>query len=232
MLTFLTKKDLWDAIDDGFVPKKPIVYHLKYAQDVIAYSLIGKHGGRVIGEIGADHSRLLPDLQHHGNKCFAIDTYDRAIGGGKTSRPVDANYRFFDCLVGSSSRNVIPDSFFDLTFSVSVLEHVPDLPNFFSENIRITKPGGIILHMIDIYLCDSGITFQPAIAEHCINFINQSDISPLSDQILKFNDFSFSTTFATNGDDMMYKWNNQVPSLKMHREQSAVCCLMLGARRK
>jgi hypothetical protein len=74
MLKLMTKSELWNSIDQGFVPKNPIIYHLKYAQDVMAFKEIGRPQGFRIGEIGADHSRVLPDLTDLGNDCYAIDT--------------------------------------------------------------------------------------------------------------------------------------------------------------
>lgn len=38
--------------------------------------------------------------------------------------------------------NQLPDSHFDVVQSVESLEHMPDLPRFFSEAYRVLKPGG------------------------------------------------------------------------------------------
>ena len=228
MLKLMKKSELWDSIDQGFVPKNPITYHLKYAQDVMAFKEIGRPQGLRIGEIGADHSRVLPDLTDLGNDCYAIDIYSEAIGGGKTRKPEDTKYKFFDCLLGSGSRGLIPDNFFDVTFSISVVEHLQDFDAFFDENVRITKPGGKIIHMVDIYLNDDGIAFQSTLAEKCLSFVERTDVVPIGKRLLQSTDFKFSTSLATNGDDMMYRWNKQVPSLKGIRETSAVCCIMIG----
>ena len=230
MLRLLTKRELWLAQDEGFVPSNPIRYHLKYAQDVVAYKLIGREPVGVLGEIGADHSRLLPDFVRHGNSAYAIDVYDRSIGGGKVGPPTDVNYKFFNCLVGINSQDVIPTNHFDVVFSVSVVEHIEDFESLFSDNIRIVKPGGLILHMIDIYLDTEGVVFQPTLARACINFLKRPDVKPLTDEILSFDEMKFRTHLASNGDDMMYQWNKQVPALKEIRERSAVCCLILGAQ--
>jgi len=232
VLKLMTKSELWDSIDQGFVPQNPITYHLKYAQDVMAFKEIGRPQGLRIGEIGADHSRVLPDLTDLGNDCYAIDIYSEAIGGGKTRKPEDTKYKFFDCLLGSGSRDLIPDNFFDVTFSISVVEHLQDFDGFFDENVRITKPGGKIIHMVDIYLNDDGIAFQSTLAEKCLRFVRRPDVVPIGKTLLQSTDFKFSTSLATNGDDMMYRWNKQVPSLKGIRETSAVCCIMIGVRVK
>jgi hypothetical protein len=216
-------------MDIGFVPRNPTVYHLKYAQDVAAMRYIGKGSKRVIGEIGADHSRVLPDLSLMGDEAYGIDVYDRSIGGGRTTPPNNSGYKIFNCLVGEDTRDIIPDDFFEITFSISVLEHVQNIPRFLEDNHRITKTGGLIIHMIDIYMNDNGIAFQPTLARECINFLKRGDVIPLEETVMELTDFRFSTRFATNGDDMMYQWNRQVPSIKHIREESAVCCLMLGA---
>lgn len=230
MFKLLKKASLWEAMDSGFIPRNPITYHLKYAQDVMAFKHLATAKGRVIGEVGADHSRVLPDLSLIGADCYAIDVYDRSIGGGKVGAPTDGHYSFFNCLLGEESRKIIPTDFFDTVFSISVVEHVSDFSDFFSECIRITKTGGQILHMVDIYLDDQGIAFQPKLAEECINFFKNNKIRPIENpEITSNSDFRFSTSLVTNGDDMMYKWNKQVPELKPIREASAVCCLMMGA---
>src|SRR5437868_5465462 len=38
--------------------------------------------------------------------------------------------------------NELPDAHFDVVQSVESLEHMPDLPRFFSEAYRVMKPGG------------------------------------------------------------------------------------------
>jgi hypothetical protein len=187
---------------------------------------IGKGSGRVIGEIGADHSRILPDLSLMGDEVYGIDVYDRSIGGGKTSPPIDPGYKLFNCLIGYGTRDVIPEEFFDITFSVSVIEHVPNISMFFEDNIRITKLGGLIIHMIDIYLDDNGIAFQPTLARECINFFKRDDVAPLEENLMGLADFRFSTRFATNGDDMMYQWNHQVPSFKKYSR--GICGVLLN----
>jgi cyclopropane fatty-acyl-phospholipid synthase-like methyltransferase len=47
----------------------------------------------------------------------------------------------------------LPENYFDLVYSISVIEHVPDdnLKSFFDESVRILKPGGIVSHSYDIY---------------------------------------------------------------------------------
>jgi hypothetical protein len=52
----------------------------------------------------------------------------------------------------SGSLSVFPDNSFDLVFSCSVLEHVDRniLPDFVKDQYRVLKPGGHIVHLIDL----------------------------------------------------------------------------------
>lgn len=47
----------------------------------------------------------------------------------------------------------LPENYFDLVYSISVIEHVPDdkLKSLFDESVRILKSGCIVSHTYDIY---------------------------------------------------------------------------------
>ncbi|MBV6478183.1 MAG: hypothetical protein HGGPFJEG_00931 [Ignavibacteria bacterium] len=47
----------------------------------------------------------------------------------------------------------LPENYFDLVYSVSVIEHIPHeiLPEVFKDTYRILKPGGIVSHSYDVY---------------------------------------------------------------------------------
>lgn len=55
-------------------------------------------------------------------------------------------------LLGKFSKE-LPDNYFDLVYSVSVIEHIPHevLPSVFEDTFRILKPGGIVSHSYDVY---------------------------------------------------------------------------------
>jgi ubiquinone/menaquinone biosynthesis C-methylase UbiE len=57
--------------------------------------------------------------------------------------------RYFLANAGDYSREV-PDDYFDVVYSVSVLEHVPAdrMRDVFMDMIRVTKPGGLLLHNV------------------------------------------------------------------------------------
>ena len=51
-----------------------------------------------------------------------------------------------------ASQDVLPDDYFDLVYSVSVIEHVPEssLPDFHADLLRILRPGGVQIHSYDV----------------------------------------------------------------------------------
>lgn len=60
--------------------------------------------------------------------------------------------KFVEGLMGKNIKE-LPENYFDLVYSVSVIEHVPDesLKDFFDETYRILKEGGIVSHSFDVY---------------------------------------------------------------------------------
>lgn len=64
--------------------------------------------------------------------------------------------KFVKGLLGTNNTQ-LPDNYFDLVFSVSVVEHIPEeiLPNVFQDAYRILKPGGIMAHSYDVYFGQS-----------------------------------------------------------------------------
>lgn len=60
--------------------------------------------------------------------------------------------KFVKGLLGNNIKE-LPDNYFDMVCSVSVIEHIPlqSLNKAFEEFFRIIKPGGILCHIYDIY---------------------------------------------------------------------------------
>src|SRR3546814_1705979 len=57
----------------------------------------------------------------------------------------------------------LEDDYFDLAFSISVIEHIPykALDDFWRDHARVLAPGGLAIHTIDLYLGDMP---NPAVA--------------------------------------------------------------------
>lgn len=122
-----------------------------------------------VGEIGPHSYFEILNLFQKAKICI-IDPYNSAPGDGLPNIPSNIPYPciLFRCAIGIDS-HIIPDNFFDLTFSMSVLEHIgqkecnydcnPVIPPpeiqekcrdaFCSELYRIMKKGGITFHTID-----------------------------------------------------------------------------------
>jgi ubiquinone/menaquinone biosynthesis C-methylase UbiE len=131
---------------------------LKVYQDLFVYSFIKqniKPGSKIL-DIGGGNSRI---LKHFKNdyECWNIDKLE-GIGNGPTDIET-TGFRLVYDYMGNFSKE-LPDSYFDLVFSISTLEHVPldDMTAY--ENIlkdinRVLKPGGYSLHCIDVVWLDS-----------------------------------------------------------------------------
>ena len=124
-----------------------------------------------VGEIGPCRAFDRLNSFETSQKCI-VDPYNEAVGAGLSAVPDNIPYpvTLFRCFLGVDSR-IIPGDLLDLSFSISVLEHVgqaecgydcapckgTSLPSvqeeprdaFCKELFRITKPGGITYHLVN-----------------------------------------------------------------------------------
>lgn len=107
-------------------------------------------------EIG--HGALSPTFTIMENQCecWGLDTIDphKTVDPELLSK-LRRDYpkiTFCDGYLGTGV-DVLPSDYFDLVYSVSVIEHVPqaNLPDFYREMRRILRPGGVHLHSYDVY---------------------------------------------------------------------------------
>lgn len=223
-----TKAEFFRLIEDGYTPKRPIKFHLKYIQDIFANYYVQdilkqrKSKGVTVGEIGANHSRVLPCLSELSDKLYAIDVYDRSIGGGYTHKPIAKEYEIIECLIGESSE-LIQDQSFDILFSVSVVENVPMTiwDNFWIDQLRILKEGGTCIHLVDFY-CDM-IGPLPRIVDKIYESLGVYDDSFVYNQ----GDWAFKTSWCSNDDFTMHQWCKSAPSLSAIRLTHQSCAMVL-----
>lgn len=235
MLRYVTKSNYWSILDKGIMDKMPGTghWHLKDIQDAIAYSYLYDKVGLDIAEIGAGQPRMLGKLAEC-NRCYAIDEY-KGNGNGPKSRPNINNVSFIDVNIGESE-GVIADKSYDIIFSVSVVEHVPDkkIHIFFEDCWRILRPGGMMIHLIDVY-CETVEGNNLSLFDRVQHYINSIENSRFdlfgAIEINTIDDLAFKSSFATNPDDMMFRWNKSSPGLIEKRKYSQSCALEMVAYR-
>jgi len=231
---FVTKEQYWTAIGlDSFAQLTEWTTRppdLKHIEDAIAFQLLADYSDADIAEVGGGESRILPVLAGQ-NRCVNIDP----LSGddlGPTTFANDAGISVIKEYVGDRDKSSIADGAFDCLFSISVLEHIPadQLADFFAECGRLIRPGGQMLHMIDVYLTDDVQevlkTRMPAYSDCFSNGHFEPLVPPTAG-----NEPRFSCHYATNPDVEMLKWNRIAPSLTEFRAVSQSCVLALGARR-
>lgn len=113
---------------------------------------------KTVLEVGAGWNTFFD--QHFGNELEywmiddgnwdPIDRFDEAIKERHSTH-------FVRSLLGSFCPD-LPDAYFDMVISVSVLEHVPQekKPEVYKDMFRVLKPGGYIVHSIDDVLPVNG----------------------------------------------------------------------------
>jgi hypothetical protein len=220
---FAIKKNFFALLDKNVIPRNPIKFHLKYIQDCFALAEVVKavqnrvdtNPSICIGEIGANHSRVLPELTQYTSRLYAIDVYDRSTGGGYITKPENVQYGIIECLVGDS-KSFIESHFFDILFSISVVENVPPemLFDFLLDHDRILKPGGVAIHLVDFY-CDKSKSAS-RIVKSLIDCFKKLDPS----FECGIDDWSFRPSFCSNDDYTMWQWNKIAPGLSSVREES------------
>ena len=105
--------------------------------------------------------------QHFGesHEYWMVDDMDKVPyftkEQGEASFAARKNTRYVKGLVGQYLEELKTD-YFDLTFSVSVLEHVPlaDIKDVCKDLFRVTRPGGFTVHTIDVFPSYSAILWE------------------------------------------------------------------------
>ena len=238
MLKFVTKRDYW-SIDPQLISILPVKFewHLKSVQDAVAFEKLRNVRGKRVAEIGGGDSRILLPLSKF-NTCYNIEEF-KGQGGGPNHEIKISNVSNIPAVVGDFN-GLISANFFDIIFSVSVVEHVPfdKIKSFFEECHEMLIPGGIMIHLIDVYLEDDPVNNKNTvklISQYRSAFVeehmNKRVFKPFSNEVIRNGDVRFSTSFATNPDNAMMKWNISAPGLKEKRTRAQSCTLiMMGTK--
>ena len=141
-------------------PLDPAACDLKPYQDLLALAFIRDvlpPGSRLL-EVGGGNSRVLAHLAAD-YECWNVDKFE-GVGNGPLEAREDG-YRIVRSFMGEFSPE-LPADHFDLVFSISTLEHVPDadtaaLDAVLDDMDRVLRPGGWSLHSLDILVKPAGV---------------------------------------------------------------------------
>jgi len=228
MFDFIRKHRLWQAWNEGLDKEIGATknFNLKSAQDVVVYAFLRNISGKVIGEVGGGMSRILPALAA-ANQCFNIDKFEGADGGPSEEVKVlgVSNIRAF---LGEFSC-CLKTEFFDVVFSISVVEHVPDLKAFLDDGLRILKSGGLWLHAIDLYIEDESSAGRMSRFDAYRGWFDNCLLVPLGP--VYPGPAKFTCDLVTNPDNQMYRRDRIAPRLAGLRERAQSVSLLIAGRK-
>lgn len=233
MFDVIRKREVFSWLESGI--GDPSNHSLKGIQDAFILSLLGDRSGLQIAEIGGGHSRVLQQLKTK-NACWNIDKFE-GVGCGPTKPKRDRGIRLVREYIGDFSTNV-PANYFDVVFSVSVVEHVQSdaLQPFFSDCHRILKSGGLMVHAIDAYIFDEPLQELSGSYEKRLSLrigLYRAGVEGAGFRWIEppavDKSCVFKCDFASNSDSTMHRWNKVAPQLRHVREVAQSISLKLQA---
>lgn len=132
---------------------------LKVYQDLLAYTFIKRNvekGARIL-EIGGGSSRIIRAM----HQDYEFWNLDKLVGLGNGPTGVEEQgFRLVQDYIGNFPPEV-PDNYFDLVFSISVLEHTPGDEEtngkILADMNRVMKQGALSVHSFDVVAGPEGI---------------------------------------------------------------------------
>lgn len=139
---------------------------LKVYQDLFVYSFILDNipKGSKILEVGGGNSRIIECLK----KDYEFWNLDKLEGQGQGPKSIFEHDGFFlvKDFIGEMS-NKLPNHYFDLIYSVSVVEHFStdpnDIANIIEDFRRLMKNNAYCLHCIDALIFDDYLWIHPLV---------------------------------------------------------------------
>ncbi len=223
MFDIINKAELFDWWDKGYADK--VKWDLKAIQDAWAWSVLKDSAHRRIGEVGGGVPRILTQLAER-NTCVNIDKLE-GVGQGPTEAAPIEGITTIEAYLGDFDPR-LEDNSFDVLFSLSVLEHVEDddFNRCFADMARILKPGGMMLHAIDVYLdLDRNererhrFELYLSAAEAAGTNLRWLEPPAVDENTL------FKTTYAHNSAQQLANWNRLAPSIRDVRERTMNCSI-------
>jgi SAM-dependent methyltransferase len=230
MFDFVRKSDYWNSINSGQSQEIDPhgAFHLKTIQDLAVWSQLRELKGKVVAEIGGGNSRILKAMAGE-NTCYNIEKFEGA-DGGPAKEVIIPNVTNIHTFVGERSGK-IPQNHFDVLFSVSVVEHVPDdaLDAFLNESVDCLKEGGLLLHAIDLYIEDDPSVYTKFRYDCYAKFLDHPRLEPVGNVVRDAPKFSCS--MATNPDNIMHGWAKVAPALDGLRQVAQSVSLIVALRK-
>lgn len=139
----------------------PRDWSLKEYGTLFVYDQITANGAKRVLEVGCGYDTFFArHMNQIGVEYWNIDKANAHLGIGKNetrflsvvAEREKLGARHVDGFLGDAIPE-LPDAWFDLVFSMSVIEHIDDafMPNVTREILRILRPGGFSAHSIDVY---------------------------------------------------------------------------------
>jgi SAM-dependent methyltransferase len=204
----IRKREYFEWWDRGLAAKG--VSSLKNIQDAWVMSQLCESKGMRIAEVGGGESRLLQQLKDN-NSCVNIDKFE-GHGNGPNRVPKIKGIKVIPAYMGDFD-TALKDESFDAVFSISVLEHIASerLSDCFGDMARILKPGGKMLHAIDVYLHErpravARINEYRQFAEQQSLRLEWIEEPALGDKVW------YHCDYAANSVQEMAEWNRLAPS--------------------
>lgn len=118
-------------------------------------------------DVGSAYSPLPIYIQNnYGCEVWAVDDFGTTVGDGfwtRSGSPLEyvkshPEVKYVLERIGDPQKSSLPSNFFDVVYSMSVLEHVPAqiMPAVWKHMDSLLKPGGELLHGIDLLFPSNG----------------------------------------------------------------------------
>lgn len=234
MFRFVTKSDLWTALQSPWAirVKQKAPYSMKSTQDIIAFGFLHEYANSDLAEIGGGHSRVLPTLATQ-NRCTNIEPFE-GVGKGPTQAQDDGSISVVNAYVGRSE-DQLPDASFDVVFSISVVEHVATdaLSAFHVDCVRLLRPNGLLLHLIDMYLGDEPQPRNRPRLRVYRQWLSDETMVPVDpSETIDSDEPTFRSSMASNPDNVMHEWSRIAPAMDETRLSCQGTSLILAARKR
>ncbi len=232
MFSIITKAEYFEWVEQKYCSLDR--QELKNVQDGLALSRLAPLKNKRILEAGGGQSRVLPRLDP-SCELWNADKFE-GDGNGPLTVVEDPRIKIARAFVGDFSRD-LPENYFDVIFSVSVVEHIPggSLDDFVDDSIRLLKVGGTSIHAVDLAIGDADMQDRVQFKNQNARILKYKELvearagklSFIEPPALKLPAIA-SATYAANSSNTLYRWARKFPERRASREISQSVSLKWG----